>query len=286
MISPEVSGHLSDHRARLPENVRDRFVLLVGALFALPFIFFSLAGGYLADRYSKRSVTIGTKLFEIAVMIVALVALATGNLAMEAAAVFLISTQGALFGPSKYGLLPELLPEKDLSWGNGVIELGTFLAAIMATMAAGFLGRRISRPADLVRRDTAGLDTGGTSDEFWHFARACGRPSAPVPLESILRSRRTDSHYRAGSCSWLGCRRQHLFIFSSRTASICHRHLRPRRSARGRKANQLPSGSGGNRHWSGEPRSRLSLRGKIEYGLIPMGAIGMAVFGFLVSCTG
>src|ERR1700680_1091184 len=122
-----------------PENVRDRFVLLVGALFALPFIFFSLAGGYLSDRYSKRSVTIGTKLFEIAVMVVALLALAMGNLAMEAGAVFLISTQGALFGPSKYGLLPELLPEKDLSWGNGVVELGTFIAAITATMAAGFL---------------------------------------------------------------------------------------------------------------------------------------------------
>ena len=119
--------------------MRDRFVLLVGALFALPFIFFSLAGGYFADRYSKRSVTIGTKFFEIGVMIFAIVALAAGNLPMEAAAVFLISTQGALFGPSKYGLLPELLPEKELSWGNGVIELGTFLAAITATMAAGFL---------------------------------------------------------------------------------------------------------------------------------------------------
>src|SRR5271156_2026665 len=42
-----------------PENVRDMFVLLVGGLFALPFIFFSLTGGYFADRYSKRSVTIG-----------------------------------------------------------------------------------------------------------------------------------------------------------------------------------------------------------------------------------
>src|SRR5882724_2977535 len=120
-----------------PSGTRDQLVLLVGALFALPFIFFSLAGGYLADRYSKRSVTIGTKVFEIGVMIVALVALAAGNLPMEAAAVFLISTQGALFGPSKYGLLPELLPEKGLSWGNGVIELGTFLSAIVATMAAG-----------------------------------------------------------------------------------------------------------------------------------------------------
>src|SRR5260370_37065559 len=107
-----------------PVAVRDRLVLLVGALFALPYILFSLAGGYFADRYSKRSVTIGTKVFEIGVMIFALISLAVGNLSMEAAAVFLISTQGALFGPSKYGLLPELLPERDLSSGNRVIELG------------------------------------------------------------------------------------------------------------------------------------------------------------------
>src|SRR3979490_2667760 len=122
-----------------PVAARDQLVLLVGALFALPYILFSLAGGYLADRDSKRSVTIGTKIFEIGVMIFALASLAAGNLAMECAAVFLISTQGALFGPSKYGLLPELLPVSELSWGNGVIELGTFIAAITATMAAGFL---------------------------------------------------------------------------------------------------------------------------------------------------
>ena len=122
-----------------PAAVRDRFILLVGALFAIPFILFSLAGGYFADRYSKRTVTIGTKLFEIGVGLFAIAALAAGNLTMEAAAVFLISTQGALFGPSKYGLLPELLPENKLSWGNGVIELGTFLASITAVMFAGFL---------------------------------------------------------------------------------------------------------------------------------------------------
>src|ERR1700722_20889364 len=58
---------------------RDQLVGIVGALFALPFIIFSMAGGYLADRFSKRSVTIGTKVFEIGVMTVALVALATGN---------------------------------------------------------------------------------------------------------------------------------------------------------------------------------------------------------------
>src|SRR5437879_11108665 len=76
---------------------------------------------------------------ELGVMLFALMALARGNLALEAAGVFLLSSQAAIFGPSKYGLLPELLPEKDLSWGNGVVELGTFLAAISATVASGFL---------------------------------------------------------------------------------------------------------------------------------------------------
>src|SRR4029077_2703955 len=118
---------------------RDFLVLVVGALFALPFIFFSMTGGYLADRYSKRSVVIGTKLMEIAVMGVAIAGLALQSLPIECAAVFLISTQSALFGPSKYGLLPELLPEEKLSWGNGIIELGTFIGSITAVMAAGFL---------------------------------------------------------------------------------------------------------------------------------------------------
>src|SRR5580698_1725459 len=59
---------------------RDQLVGVVGALFALPFILFSMAGGYLADRYSKRTVTIGIKLFEIAVMTLALLGLAGDQL--------------------------------------------------------------------------------------------------------------------------------------------------------------------------------------------------------------
>src|ERR1700691_2518960 len=125
-----------------PSNFRDRLILIVGALFAIPFILFSMTGGYFADRYSKRSVTIGTKLLELVVMAFTIIALYLHNLPMECASVFLISMEAALFGPSKYGLLPELLPEQQLSWGNGIIELGTFVASIAGTMAAGFLAVR------------------------------------------------------------------------------------------------------------------------------------------------
>ena len=121
---------------------RDFLVSVVSALFALPFIFFSMTGGYFADHYSKRSVVIGTKVMEVGVMLFAIASFALHSLPMEFASVFLISTQSALFGPSKYGLLPEVLPEKRLSWGNGILELGTFLGSIAAVMASGYLAER------------------------------------------------------------------------------------------------------------------------------------------------
>jgi acyl-[acyl-carrier-protein]-phospholipid O-acyltransferase/long-chain-fatty-acid--[acyl-carrier-protein] ligase len=103
-----------------------------------------MTGGFLADRYSKCTVTIGVKMFEILVMFVALAGLATNHLYVMIAGVFLMGVHSAIFGPSKYGLLPELLPEKKLSWGNGVIELGTFLAIIGGTVAGGWLCKAFS----------------------------------------------------------------------------------------------------------------------------------------------
>src|SRR5260370_18301068 len=141
---------------------RDQMELLVGVLFAAPFILFSLTGGYLADRFSKRSVTIWTKVFEVGVMLFAAAALVEPNLKLAVAAIFLVCTQGAFFGPSKYGLLPELLPEERLSWGNGVLELGTFLAIIVGSVSGSFLaevfqGREIYSGALLLGFTIVGL---------------------------------------------------------------------------------------------------------------------------------
>src|SRR5438132_10446625 len=122
---------------------RDQMELLVGVLFAAPFILFSLTGGYLADRFSKRSVTIWTKVFEVSVMLFVTAALVGPNLKLALAAIFLVCTQGAFFGPSKYGLLPELLPQERLSWGNGILELGTFLAIIVGSVSGSFLAEAL-----------------------------------------------------------------------------------------------------------------------------------------------
>lgn len=119
------------------------FILIVPLLFAIPFLLFSIPGGYFADKYSKRSVTLWTKVFELGVMGLATFALASNRLDIAGAALFLACTQGAIFGPTKYGLLPELLPLAKLSWGNGIIELGTLLAAISAALAGGFLAQNL-----------------------------------------------------------------------------------------------------------------------------------------------
>ena len=118
---------------------RDQLAPVVGALFALPFILFSMSGGYLSDRYSKRSVAIGTKVAELLIMTTAVVGLALNSMPLLIVVVFLLSTQSAFFGPTKYGLLPELLPQQRLSWGNGIISLGTFVAIIAGTLVAGQL---------------------------------------------------------------------------------------------------------------------------------------------------
>ncbi len=115
------------------------FVLVVPLVFAVPFLLFSIPGGYVADRYSKRSVTMWTKVLEVLTMCFVTFSLWQNRLDLAAVALFFVCTQGAIFGPSKYGLLPELLPTGKLSWGNGVIELWTLLAAIGGTLAGGFL---------------------------------------------------------------------------------------------------------------------------------------------------
>ena len=112
----------------------------IAALFALPFILFSMAGGFLADRFSKRSVMLGVKVFELLHHGAGVRrSLVLEQISPARQRVFLMGTHSAIFGPSKYGSLPELLPEKKLSWGNGILELGTFMAIILGTVAAALM---------------------------------------------------------------------------------------------------------------------------------------------------
>src|SRR5215831_17547425 len=115
------------------------YLALAGALFVLPYLLFSGYAGWLADAYSKRTVLIVTKSFEIIAMLAAFAALASGNLDFMLAVIFLTALQATFFSPAHYGILPELLPEKELSRANGLDELIVFLAIIIGTTAGSAL---------------------------------------------------------------------------------------------------------------------------------------------------
>lgn len=119
----------------MPEEERNTHVVLALALFASPFILFSMFGGWLADRYSKKYIMNCVKLAEVGIMLFAAIALTLKNLPMELASIFFMGCHSAIFGPSKYGILPEVLPLEKLSWGNGILELLTFLGIIFGTVA-------------------------------------------------------------------------------------------------------------------------------------------------------
>jgi acyl-[acyl-carrier-protein]-phospholipid O-acyltransferase/long-chain-fatty-acid--[acyl-carrier-protein] ligase len=264
------------------QKQRDFLVLVVGALFALPFIFFSLTGGYFADRYSKRSVVIGTKLMEILVVGVAIAGLAMHNLPVECAAVFLISTQSALFGPSKYGLLPELLPERRLSWGNGILELGTFIGSISAVMAAGFLAEVFRGREGLAGVVLLGCTFVGLATSFGisrvpaadPAKKFCWNPFGElrIQMRTILADRVLSWAVWGNSYLWfLAALLQFtIVVYGHDVLRVDEAHISYLQAAVGIG---IGVGSFVAGYLSG---------GKIEYGLIPLGALGMTVFGALL----
>ena len=116
-----------------------RQLSLVGIVFILPFLLFSGYAGQLADIYSKRRVLVVTKSLEIAAAGLGLIAFVSGRLELTYAVLFLIAVQATFFSPAKYGILPEILPDRDLSRANGVLEMSTFVAIVAGTAAGSFL---------------------------------------------------------------------------------------------------------------------------------------------------
>ncbi len=124
---------------KLPKEDLDKLVSDAGIYFAVPFLLFSAFGGWMADRFSKRTVMMSVKAAEVAIMLFATFALVSDGLRFQLMAICMMGVHSAFFAASKYGSLPEIVPPAKLSWGNGIIEMLTFLAAILGTLAAGWM---------------------------------------------------------------------------------------------------------------------------------------------------
>ena len=116
-------------------------ITLAGATLIFPFFLLSGLGGELADRYDKALVAQRLKLFEIAVAALAVLGFAIHSIVLLFVAVGSYGTIASLFGPIKYGILPDHLARSELPSGNALVEGGTFLAILIGTIVAGIAAK-------------------------------------------------------------------------------------------------------------------------------------------------
>jgi hypothetical protein len=114
-------------------------VILAGGIFILPFFLFSATAGQIADRFEKSRVIRLTKSAEIAIMVVGALGFFAGNVTLLMGTLFLMGAQSAFFGPLKYGILPQHLSDAELTGGNGLVQMATFIAILAGTLFGGLV---------------------------------------------------------------------------------------------------------------------------------------------------
>ncbi|MEO6928194.1 MAG: MFS transporter, partial [Casimicrobiaceae bacterium] len=114
-------------------------VNLAAAVFILPFVLLSATAGQLADKFEKSRMIRYIKLFEIAIMAAGFAGFWLQSLPLLFAALALMGVHSTLFGPIKYAILPQTLRPDELTGGNGMVEMGTFVAILLGTIAGGVL---------------------------------------------------------------------------------------------------------------------------------------------------
>lgn len=114
-------------------------VTVLPGLFILPFFLFSASAGQIADKLEKSKLIRAIKLFEIAIMLLASIGLLLNNIIFLAIALLLMGIQSSIFGPVKYAYLPQHLNQQELIGGNGMLEMGTFVAILIGQILGAWL---------------------------------------------------------------------------------------------------------------------------------------------------
>ena len=150
---------------------------LAAGIFILPFFLFSATAGQLADKYDKAMLSRMVKLLEIGIMILVGVGFALHSVNILLSALFVFGVHSTLFGPVKYAILPQHLKEEELVGGNALVEAGTFVAILIGTLCGGLL---------------AGLEQGTLWITGVGLVVACGGyiasrkiPLAPAPVPHL-----------------------------------------------------------------------------------------------------
>lgn len=127
------------HAASLTSIDGATLATLLPGLFILPFFLFSATAGQIADKFEKSQIIRLVKIFEICIMLFASTGFFLHNLWLLSAALFMMGMHSTLFGPVKYSYLPQHLKENELVGGNGMVEMGGFVAILLGQVLGAFL---------------------------------------------------------------------------------------------------------------------------------------------------
>lgn len=159
---------------------------LTGLLFSLPFLLFIPYGGFLADRFRKKTLVVATAWMEVFLLLVCSLGWFWNEVYL--AGVFLMGLQSALFSPAKYGILPELVPKESLVRANSWVSGTTMLAIILGGVVGGYLVQELGLAATvgvvtLCSASAALVSFRVTPTE----AAAPDREFSPVPAKELVR---------------------------------------------------------------------------------------------------
>jgi acyl-[acyl-carrier-protein]-phospholipid O-acyltransferase / long-chain-fatty-acid--[acyl-carrier-protein] ligase len=256
---------------------------IVSAIFLLPFLLFSGYAGQLADVYSKRTVLVISKSLEIVAAGLGLMAFTLGHLQITYAVLFLIALQATFFSPAKYGILPEILPDRDLSRANGLLEMSTFVAIVLGTAIGGHLFDVWTDRLWLIGVMVVAIAVIGTALSFRipHVpAAAPGRRIDRNPWGEIwtgLASLRRDR------VLWLTVIGISYFWFAGALLQLVVILFGKQVLGVGESWVALLSAFAAIGIGVGSMAAGRLSGDKVELGLAPIGAIGMAVFGILLA---
>jgi len=252
--------------------------LVIGALFILPFLLFSATSGQLTDKYDKTRMIRFVKNLEIVIMLVAAYGFLNHDVVTLLACVFLMGLHSTLFGPVKYALLPQVLNERELTGGNGMVEMGTFVAILLGNLAGGLI---VAIPEighqSVAAACVAAAVIGRLVAQFIPLASATD-PGLKInwnPITETIRNLKLAHGNLVVFRSLLGISWMWFFgaVFLSQFPSFAKEVLHGNEQVASLLLVVFSIGIG-----TGSLLCEVLSRRHVEIGLVPFGAIGMSVF--------
>ena len=252
--------------------------LAIGALFILPFLLFSATSGQLADKFDKTRLIRFVKSLEIAIMMLAGWGFIAAQVPVLLTCVFLMGLHSTLFGPVKFAYLPQHLNERELTGGNGMVEMGTFVAILLGNVAGGLLIGLPQIGASFVAAACLGLAVLGRAVAQFVPASPSTDPHLRINWNAFSETWRNLALARQNIVvfrSLLGISWMWFFgaVFLSQFPSFAKDVLHGNEQVASALLVVFSVGIG-----VGSLLCEVLSRRHVEIGLVPLGAIGMSVF--------